>query len=75
MRLIQLIGITGDNVALFKTDRTDKKVEQDIKDAYHAAKDMEDQGDEIYVPDEAEAILEKKGITRVYVDDVHTEVL
>lgn len=75
MRLIQLIGVCGNNEALFKTDRTDNKVEQDIKEAYEEAKDMEDQGEEIYIPDEAEAILEKKGITRVYVDHVYTEVL
>lgn len=76
MRLIQLIGVDGDNVALFMTERTDnEQVDQDIQDAYQAAKDMEDGEDEIYVPDEAQAILEVKGIIRVHTDEVNTDVL
>lgn len=76
MKLIQLVGVCGNNEALFKTDREDTdQVHKDIQEAYQAAKDMEDQGDEIYVPDEAEAILAEKEIFRVFVDHVYTDVL
>jgi hypothetical protein len=76
MKLIQVIGVDGNNVALFKTDREhNMNITKDIQEAYQAAKDMEDQGDEIYVPDEAEAILAEKEIFRVYTDEVNIDVL
>jgi hypothetical protein len=76
MKLIQVIGVDGNNVALFKTDREhNMNITKDIQEAYQAAKDMEDQGEEIYVPDEAEAILAEKEIFRVYTDEVNIDVL
>ena len=82
MRIIQLLNVDGEYANLYLTNRTDsfENIEKDIQEAYYVAKAREEHYAEndyeecIYIHDEADEYLEKRGIKRVYVDVVRTDV-
>jgi hypothetical protein len=76
MRIIQVTGVDGDNVALFETNRFDNSnVDFEIAEAFDAAKIKGDGDGDINVLNEAEEMLNKQGILRVYTDEVSITVL
>ena len=74
MKLYQLTDSDGNNFGLFTTNRTDGNIEKDVEKALEVAKAREqhyienEYEEEIYLPDEFEAELEKVGIYRVYLE-------
>lgn len=82
MRFIQLLNVDGEFANLYLTERTDsfENIEKDIEDAYKVAKAREehyaenDYEEDIYIHDEADEYLEKRGINRIIADVVRTDV-
>jgi hypothetical protein len=77
MRIIQVYNNEGEKIGLYKTSRTDDQVDQDIIDAFPFGEARREQYLEMGFEEEIdprtetdEYLEEKKGITRVFVDEV-----
>ena len=82
MRLIQLLNTKGHFANLYSTNRIDstEDISKEIKEAYSIAKAKKEHYVEnnyeeiIYIHDEADEYLRKRGIKRVLVDLVTTDI-
>lgn len=70
MKVIQITStVSGDHVGLYTTERTDEYVEKDIEDAFAEAS-LVAEDDDVSPGDIADDLMEAKGITRIYADQV-----
>jgi hypothetical protein len=71
MRIIQLTSSdSGDHIGLYRTERTDNGIEEDIKRAFDLAINESEDSDDQSPYDIADEYLEKLGIERVFADEV-----
>lgn len=68
MNLIQVINSGGYNDGLYKTDRDDSsQIIEDIEEAYKEAEKITEKDMDLSIYEEADEILEKRDIYRVYI--------
>lgn len=74
MKIVQLIGADGQNIGLYTTDKdySLKTIQILFDGALNLSKSM---NDEIDVQETADSFLNYHGITRVFVEEVTTEIL
>lgn len=71
MKLIQLTsGDSGEHIGLYRTERTDEYIQQDIETAFAEAIAEADNNDEVSPHDIADDLLEAREITRVFADEI-----
>ncbi len=76
MRIIQLIGVDGDHVGLYSTERSDEEqINADFQQAFEEAKKLNEEDYDLDTHTVADEILSKKGIERVIADEVYTTVI
>jgi hypothetical protein len=71
MKLLQLTSSdSGEQIGLYRTDRTDEYIEQDIENAFAEAIAEADNNDEVSPHDIADDLLEAREIVRVFADEI-----
>ena len=72
MKIIQLTSSdSGDYIGLYRTERTDEYVEQDIENAFAEAIAMANDDEDLSPHDIADELLEARGIIRILADEVY----
>jgi len=75
MKIIQLVNCDGDHAGLYTTERTDEDVDSDFQGAFHHAKEISEENEDVDVHETADEYLEEKKIFRILADEVYvTEI-